>query len=85
VPPKQVTKGIPMIVFARIFKWYEGEFVPYKNETNSPLYFVGGHQKGAPSARLARWLIEFWLKDWKWIIPTGMSAIGLLVAYQSLA
>lgn len=74
-----------MIALDKISKWYEGEFVPYENETNSPLYFVGGYQKRTPSARIARWLVEFWLKDWKWIIPTVMSAIGLLVAYQSLA
>ena len=78
-------RDIPMIALDKISKWYEGEFVPHKNETNSPLYFVGGYQRRSRSARIARRLVEFWLKDWKWIIPTVMSAIGLLVAYQSLA
>jgi hypothetical protein len=36
------------------------------------------------TARLTTWLIEFWLRDWKWIIGTLIALAGLALAYRRL-
>ena len=52
----------------RIKRWYEGEYVPYKNDPRSSLGFVGGgaYEKHW-TAQLARGFVTFYLKHWKWL------------------
>jgi hypothetical protein len=63
----------------KIKRWYEGEFIPYKNDPNSPVFFVGGDTKRHWTARLARWAVEFYLREWKWTLGAAAAVIGALV------
>jgi hypothetical protein len=64
----------------RIKIWYEGEFVPYDNDTSSGLVFLGGYQKLHWTARAAKKLASFWYNHWKWIITTTLAFAGLFIA-----
>jgi hypothetical protein len=34
-----------MSTWKKIKRWYEGKFIPYENDPNSPLVLIGGYQK----------------------------------------
>ena len=68
----------------KIHRWYQGEYRAPNNEPGSSLVFVMGHYERHWTARLTTWLIEFWLRDWKWIIGTLIALSGLFVAFKRL-
>jgi len=66
----------------RIRKWYRGKYVPPPpNEPNSPIVIVrGGDYEQPILAKLLRILGQFWLRNWKWIITTGIVVLFALIA-----
>jgi hypothetical protein len=68
----------------QIRKWYEGEFVAHENDPSSALVFTSGNYKRQWTAKLARIVVEFWLRDWKWVIGTVFAVVGVLLAYAKL-
>jgi hypothetical protein len=67
-----------------IHDWYEGEFVPFQNEPTSPIYFVGRWERRSLTARLCRVLVEFYQREWKWIIGTGIAIAGIVIALHRI-
>jgi hypothetical protein len=64
----------------KIKSWYEGEFVPYKNDAESALFFAtGGKYKRHWTANLARWAVSFYMREWKWTLGAVAAVIGALV------
>jgi hypothetical protein len=63
----------------KIKRWYEGEFIPYENDPNSAVFFVGGNHKRHWTAKLSRWAIEFYMREWKWTLGAVGAVIGALV------
>jgi hypothetical protein len=63
-----------------IENWYEGEFVPYKNDPNDATFIIGGTYKRHWTAKVARILVGFWLNHWQWTIGTALGIVGLAVA-----
>jgi hypothetical protein len=63
----------------KIRKWYEGEFIPYENAPDSTVLFVGGDHKRHWTAKLARWVIEFYMREWKWTLGAVATVIGAFV------
>jgi hypothetical protein len=62
-----------------IFKrWYDGEFVPYKNDPNSPLFFIGGDYKRHWTTKLASRAVEFYMKEWKWTLGAAAAIISFV-------
>jgi len=60
-------------------KWWEGEYVLYKNDPNSAVVFINaGHFKRAWTADLARLLVAFYMREWKWVIGAASTVIGAL-------
>ncbi len=57
--------------------WYVGKFVPYENEPNSGLIFIGGTQQRHWTALAAAALIHFYLAHWKWIIGTAVAIVAM--------
>ena len=56
---------------ASIKAWYGGEIRAFTGEVRG--YWIQYHW----SARLARWLVTFWLCEWKWIISTLIAVSAL--------
>jgi hypothetical protein len=65
-------------------KWYEGEKVFYKNEPGSPVVFFGWDEHRHWTARIAHVLVDFYLREWKWIYGALFTLAGLFLAYQRL-
>ncbi|WP_041801821.1 hypothetical protein [Rhodopseudomonas palustris] len=57
-------------------KWWDGEFIPHKNEPNSAVFFVGGTDKRHWTANRARWAVSFYLREWKWVIGSVAAVVG---------
>jgi hypothetical protein len=62
----------------KIKRWYEGEFVPYKNDPNSALFFVGGGTKRHWTANLARRFVDFYMREWKWTLGAAAAIISFI-------
>ena len=64
----------------QIRKWYEGEFTFYHDDPTSEVIFTnGGHFKRHWTAKLARWAVSFYLREWKWTLGALATVIGALV------
>lgn len=63
--------------------WYEGEYVPFKNDPNSGVFILGGSFKRHWSARLIRVLAEFYLREWKWVIGTTVAVVAVVLKVVS--
>ncbi|WP_343662385.1 hypothetical protein [Ralstonia sp.] len=67
-------------MWQRIKGWYQGETRlddPF-NDPNSPIFFVPApRQEYHWSARIARTLIHFYLRNWQWFWVTGIAAATL--------
>lgn len=61
-----------------INKWYEGE--AYSISTPELPIFPGIRYKRHWSSRLAHVLIEFYLKEWKWLWPVLLTSIAIFVS-----
>lgn len=67
-----------------IKRWYEGEYVPPNNPPDSTLIFVMGHHKRHWSSRFVHTITEFYLKEWKWLLPFIVGLVGAAVAVVKL-
>ncbi len=64
----------------RIQQWYEGEHIPYENDPDSLMVVIGGWHDRHWTARALRVLVEFYKREWKWLIPVVLTIIGLIIA-----
>jgi len=62
----------------RIANWYKGKFVAYHSEPGSSLVFMGGSYERHWTARAARAVAEFYLREWKWIIGTVIAVVAVI-------
>ncbi len=51
-------------------RWWEGQYVPYENDPNAAVFFVGGADERHWTANLARWAWGFYQREWKWTLNT---------------
>jgi hypothetical protein len=65
-------------------KWWEGEKVFYKNEPGSQIVFFGWDERRHWTATVARALVGFYLREWKWVFTAAFTIAGLLIAYGKL-
>lgn len=65
-------------------KWWEGEKQPWKNEPGSPVVFIGWDERRHWTASVARVLVGFYLREWKWLFTAAFTVIGLLIAWRKL-
>jgi hypothetical protein len=51
----------------KIKRWYEGEYIPFKNDPGSGVFIFGGHSKRhwTATATATRWAVEFYMREWK--------------------
>lgn len=60
--------------------WYEGQFIPYEKDYDSPFVRMGGDHRRSLSARITRTIFEFYLKYWQWCIGALFALAGLAIA-----
>ena len=66
----------------KIKKWYRGKHIP-PDFGNGGLAFINHYEK-SPSARVATWVVEFWLKHWHVLFPTLVAAaVALFIHFDS--
>ncbi len=61
--------------------WWNGTFIPYDNDDDSGVFFVGGTYERHWSANLARAVAGFVAREWKWVIGTTLAVLGLAMTY----
>lgn len=67
----------------RLKDWYEGEFVPWEKDPNSPLVVIGGGDyRRSLSARVLRTGVEFYSKHWQWCIGTTIAVIAITIQFM---
>lgn len=59
----------------KIRKWYEGEFVAYRNEPGSLVFMTGGVYRRHWTSRIAHIAVEFYLREWKWTLGSAAALI----------
>ncbi len=64
-----------------IKRWWNGTYVPFKNKANDRAYLIGGTQEFHWTARVARAVVGFLLREWKWVIGTLLAVVGLAMTY----
>ncbi len=64
--------------------WWNGTFIPYDNNNDSGVFLAGGTYKRHWSARLARVVVSFVSREWKWVIGTSLAVLGLAMTYARL-
>jgi len=71
-----------MALTERIKKWYRGKYIPPPpNEPDNPIVIVrSGHYEQPVLAKLLRVIGQFWLRNWRWIIITGIIVLLTLIA-----
>jgi hypothetical protein len=76
--PKITTK--PLTTIQKIKHWYQGnqvELIPIKNGDFVDVY---ARYEKSTSSRVANGLVNFWLTNWKILLPVIVSIIGIIVA-----
>jgi len=63
----------------RLTSWYEGEFIPHKNDPAGGFIRLGGCYKRSFSATVARIIFEFYLKYWQWCVGTLLAVVAIVV------
>lgn len=72
-----------MKIIDRIKRWYEGESVTWRVESEV-MPMMGFEQRYSTSAKIARTVVQHFAKEWKWWIGTVIGVCGLLLAWQQL-
>ena len=62
-------------------KWWDGEYVPYDNDPNSYVVFIGGYQQRHWTSDAAHRVWEFAKIEWKWVIGFLLTCTGLAMTY----
>lgn len=68
----------------RIAKWYQGEYVPPDNPPDSPIVIVMSHYKRHWTSRAAHASLDFYMREWKWLLPFVVAVVGAMVAIAKL-
>lgn len=58
--------------------WWEGEFIPHRNEPNSGFFILGGITKRHWTATALRWAVDFYGREWKWVLGS-VAVVGAYV------
>lgn len=67
-------------VLQSIRNWYIGK--PYENELGSSIFFVGMVR---PTLAIKFDAIIFFIRaEWKWLVGTALTILGLVIAYYAL-
>lgn len=72
-------------MWLQVKRWYEGEKHLYENPPGSPVVIFGWDEKRHWTAQIARVLVNFYLREWKWCWGTALAVVGLILALKRVA
>lgn len=72
------------MIFEAIKEWYNGTYIPFKNDPNSNTVIIGGYTEYHWTAQLLHKILDFYLEHWKWCWSTGIAIVGLTIAIIKL-
>lgn len=64
--------------------WWQGEYVPPDNPPGAPFFFVFGRYKRNWLSRLTHAAVDFYLREWKWLLMFVVAIVGALIAIKKL-
>jgi hypothetical protein len=66
--------------------WWQGEFIPLPpNDPNSSfIIFSLGDYCRHWTSRFAHVVVDFYLKEWRWLLPFAVAVTGAVVAIKKL-
>lgn len=73
-----------MSIIDKIKAWYAGKYVPPKNNPNSDLVFINGHYERHWTASLARVIIEFYLREWRWFWGILVAIVSVCITFFNI-
>jgi len=66
-------------IIERVKGWYVGRWIPFENDLNDSIIIAGGDYERHWTARVARVVTEFCIREWKFIVMTLVAiALALL-------
>lgn len=70
----------------RVRQWWDGEYVPPPpNDPNSPIVFLSlGHYRRHWTSRTAHAVVDFYLREWRWLLPFLVGVAAALIAIKKL-
>lgn len=68
----------------RISRWYEGVYVPPDNPPDSPIFMVMGRYERHWTSRAVHTAVDFYLREWKWLLPFAVAVVGTFAAIAKL-
>ncbi len=74
-----------MKIFQKVQRWYNGEdirdFPDYPDTIGGLGVIHSYHKKFHWTAKTVRSLVAFYMRNWKWIIPTILTALTTYIAF----
>ena len=71
-------------MWKRVIDWWDGEYIPYENDPNSGVVFIGGTMEKHWTSTVTRKIWLFFKKEWKWVSGTVLTISGLIIAYKAV-
>jgi hypothetical protein len=72
-------------MLSKIKAWYGGKFTPYENDPNSSVVILGWDYERHWTSKVAHVVVEFYLREWKWVWGTAFAISGLILALRRVA
>jgi hypothetical protein len=61
--------------------WYKGKYIPPDNSPNSVGTFLMSHYERHWTSRFLHGGIDFYLKEWKWLLGTVLALLAIYTNY----
>lgn len=74
-------KSLIKRVMSRITDWYNGTFIPYKNDPSSPVQIIGGYVERHWTASAVKALVDFLSANWKFVVTSLIAIAGIILGF----
>ena len=71
-----------MNIKLKIKNWYQGEYIPI--DTTGDLVVIGDHRKRHWTSRCLHYVVGFYCREWKWLLPFILALVGTIIAIKKL-
>jgi hypothetical protein len=68
---------------AAVVRWYRGE-ARVRVDSRANLLVLGLDRRRHWSAAVARLVVGFWMREWKWVLGFGVAVAGLVLGLKRL-
>ncbi|CAM4022623.1 hypothetical protein [Roseateles saccharophilus] len=64
---------------AAIHRWWHGKYVPYENDSDSPVVIIGGYHEQHWTSQAIHAAARFLAAEWKWCVGIALALLSLLL------